>query len=152
MENVNKMLDEYTLKSGYGLTGHNANVNTKDDFLRCPKCDSSELTMDTTSMSHGIVHDKNGIISEFTCNSCKTQLTLGLFNYDVGLPQLTARINWMEKYAPYVPTAYDKLQKYSLTGYSKKLKQHGDKYDLWDVDIGSKDNVPFDPKEYATEK
>ena len=106
--------------------------------------------MDTTSMSHGVVHDKDGIIAGFTCNGCRTQITLALSNGDVGNSQLTARINWVDRYVPYEPTASDKLTNCSLTGYSKKLKQHAEKYDLWDVAIGSKADVSFNPKEYAT--
>ena len=143
------MIDEYELENGYGAVTHNQNVSVKDDFLCCPKCDSVELTMDTTSMSHGIVHDSNGIIAEFTCNGCRAQITLALFNGDVGRPQLTARVNWVNKVVPHVPAAIDKLRSYSLTGYSKELKQHADKYDLWDVEIGSDAHVPFNAKDYS---
>jgi len=132
------MIDEYQ---------ENGLVCTSDDFLRCRECRSTELTMNTTSMSHGIVHDKDGVVCEFTCNKCRTELTLALYNHDVGNSQLTARINWVQKVVPYVPTAIDKLNSYSLTGYSKKLKQHADKYDLWNVEIGSDADVPFNPKD-----
>tara|TARA_R110000824_G_scaffold63208_9_gene166519 strand:+ start:1913 stop:2317 length:405 start_codon:yes stop_codon:yes gene_type:complete len=133
------MIDEYD------ESGH---VGTSEDFLRCQKCRSTELTMNTTSMSHGIVQDVDGVVCEFTCNKCGTELALALYNDDVGNPQLTTRINWVQKVAPYVPTAIDKLNSYSLTGYSKKLKQHADKYDLWDVEIGSDAHVPFNAKDY----
>ena len=128
------MIDEYELENGYGAVKHNQNVSVKDDFLniifppRRPPC---------------------GIIAEFTCNGCSAQIILALFNDDIGRPQLTARINWVNKVAPHVPTAIDKLNSYSLTGYSKELKQHVEKHDLWDVEIGSDADVPFNPKDYS---
>tara|TARA_R110000824_G_scaffold308270_2_gene495786 strand:+ start:3739 stop:4155 length:417 start_codon:yes stop_codon:yes gene_type:complete len=137
------MLDEY---SDVGL------VDTDGDFLRCPKCRGSNLHMNTTNMSHGIVYDKDGVIMEFDCIDCSHSAILAIGNGDVGKQQLIARISWVHKVAPYVPTAAAKLAACSLTGYSKKLKQHAEKYDLWDVAIGSKADVPFDPKEYATKK
>tara|TARA_R110001592_G_scaffold242853_3_gene503517 strand:- start:902 stop:1231 length:330 start_codon:yes stop_codon:yes gene_type:complete len=108
--------------------------------------------MNTTNMSHGIVYDKDGVIMEFDCIDCSHSAILAIGNGDVGKQQLIARISWVHKVAPYVPTAAAKLAACSLTGYSKKLKQHAEKYDLWDVAIGSKADVPFDPKEYATKK
>ena len=105
--------------------------------------------MNTTNMSHGIVHDKDGVIMEFNCNNCSHLAILSIGNADVGNPQLIARINWVQKVVPYVPTAIDKVNSYSLTGYSKKLKQHADKYDLWDVEIGSDAHVPFNAKDYS---
>ena len=138
------MIDEYELTHGYtGL------VKTRDDFLCCPKCDSGNLHMNTTNMSHGIVHDKDGVIMEFNCNNCSHLAILSIGNADVGNPQLIARINWVQKVVPYVPTAIDKVNSYSLTGYNKKLKQHADKYDLWDVEIGSDAHVPFNAKDYS---
>ena len=155
MEIVCKMLDGYEFENGYGPTKHNSNVSVNDDFLCCPRCNSVELTMDATFISHRsedvgdlVVYDNNGVIAEFTCNICTAQITLALFNDDVGRPQPTARINWVHKELPYTPTAIDKLRSYSLTGYSKKLKEHVDKYDLWDVEIGSDASVPFNPEEY----
>tara|TARA_R100000315_G_C5113133_1_gene64622 strand:- start:77 stop:481 length:405 start_codon:yes stop_codon:yes gene_type:complete len=124
-------------------------VSTSDDFLRCPKCTSINLHMNTTNMSHGIVHDKDGVIMEFCCADCSHLAILSIGNADVGNPQLTARINWVRKVAPHVSTAIDKLNSYSLTGYSKKIKLHVEKYDLWDVEIGSDAAVPFNPKDYS---
>ena len=120
-----------------------------DEYDESGHVGTTELTMNTTSMSHGIVQDVDGVVCEFTCNKCGTELALALYNDDVGNPQLTTRINWVQKVAPYVPTAIDKLNSYSLTGYSKKLKQHADKYDLWDVEIGSDAHVPFNAKDYS---
>ena len=84
------MIDEYITT--------NKMVTINSDFLRCSKCGSSELTMNTTSMSHGLVHDEDGVIIEYNCNKCDTELTLALFNGSVGNPQLTARINWVHKW------------------------------------------------------
>ena len=46
------MIDEYELENGYGAVKHNQNVSVKDDFLCCPRCNSVELTMDATFISH----------------------------------------------------------------------------------------------------
>ena len=139
------MLDEYD------EFGH---VVINEEFLRCPKCKGSNLHMNTTNMSHGIVYDKDGVIMDFDSIGCSHSAILAIGNADVGKQQLIARINWVRKVAPYVPirSAADKLTAGSLTGYSKKLKQHAEKHDLWDVTIGSKADVPFDPKEYAIKK
>ena len=110
------MIDEYQ---------ENGLVCTSDDFLRCRECRSTELTMNTTSMSHGIVHDKDGVVCEFTCNKCRTELTLALYNHDVGNSQLTARINWVQKVVPYVPTAIDKL-KVNYSRFNFLLKENPD--------------------------
>jgi len=137
------MLDEYS---------EDGEVTINGEFLRCPKCKGGNLHMNTTNMSHGIVYNKDGVIMEFNCTNCSHSAILAIGNADVGEPQLIARINWVRKVAPYVPTAAYKLAACSLTGYSKKLKQHAEKYNLWDVAIGSKTDVPFNPKEYATKK
>jgi hypothetical protein len=138
------MLDKYELT--YGYTGL---VRTNDDFLRCPNCDSVELHMNTTNMSHGIVHNKDGVIIEFNCNSCSHLAILSIGNADVGRPQLIARINWVQKVVPYASTPAFELNSYSLTGYSKKLRQHIDKHDLGGVELGSDADVPFNAKDYG---
>jgi len=74
-------------------------VATSDDFLRCPKCKSVNLYMNTTNMSHGIVHGKDGVVMEFSCTNCLHPAILSIGNADVGNPQLTARINWVRKTA-----------------------------------------------------
>ena len=112
-------------------------VTTSDDFLRCPSCRSIDLIMDTTNMSHGIVQGVDGVLMEFTCKKCSSTPVLALFNDDIGLPQLNARINWVEKEVPRSePTALDKLRSYSLTGQSKKLKKYVEENKLHDVELG----------------
>ena len=87
------MIDEYSIKIG----GQGQEVRTRDDFLCCNMCISTELTMNTTNMSHGIVFNKDGVVIEYCCNTCGAKQTLCLFNDNVGRPQLTARINWVTK-------------------------------------------------------
>ena len=119
------MIDEYDMEIGIGRQGHyNADVRTNDGFLCCNKCGSVELTMNTTSMSHGIVFTQDGIIAEFTCNSCRAKLILALSNRDIGKPQLTASARWVTKRLPLEPpTSIEELRSYSLTGQSHKLKK-----------------------------
>jgi len=119
------MIDEYDMEMGYGKHGfHNADLATSDGFLCCNKCGSVELTMNTTSMSHGIVFTQSGVIAEFTCNSCRAELTLALSNRDIGKPQLTASARWViKRLPPEPPTSLQKLRSYSLTGKSHKLKK-----------------------------
>ncbi len=118
------MIDEYDMEIGYGKLGHNADLVTRDGFPCCNKCGSVELTMNTTSMSHGIVYTQSGVIVEFTCNSCRAELTLALCNQDVGKPQLTASARWVTKRLPPKPlTSLQELQSYSLTGQSHKMKK-----------------------------
>jgi hypothetical protein len=83
------MIDEYYMDM-FGQV-----VRTDNDFLCCNRCKSIELTMDTTTMSHGLVFDKDGVIVKYNCNSCGANLILALFNDNVGKSQLTARINWV---------------------------------------------------------
>lgn len=79
---------------GYDAEAH---LRVNDEFLRCPRCGETSLTMDTSNMevSHGIVPTKHGAIIPYCCASCGGRSLLGLMNENCGRPQLVARINWV---------------------------------------------------------
>ena len=116
-------------------------VRTRDDFIHCPICKSLQLSMGKVSMPNKI-HGRDGVVIEFTCKECSSELSLGLFNDDIGLPELNARINWVEKPVYYVRTPTDELNDSSLTGQSKQLKRYVEKYNLHDLKVGDKKIIP----------
>ena len=125
-------------------------VRTRDDFIHCPICKSLQLSMGKVSMPNKI-HGRDGVVIEFTCKECSSELLLGLFNDDIGLPVLNARINWVEKPVYYVRTPTDELSDSSLTGQSKQLKRYIEKYNLHDLKVGDKlpEGVPpFKSEDY----
>lgn len=128
--------DEYDFKIGYGKHRHSQCVGVNDDFLCCPECESIKLFMGAISMPNKIGREKGGVVIKFTCKDCSVESTLALFNSDIGLPELNARINWVDKAIPYVEDAVDKLKSFSLTGQSKKYRRYVEKYNLWDLKAG----------------
>ena len=95
------MSDEYEMVVGFCKQM----VTVRDDFLRCPECDSSELVINTSSVNKGTVFKNDSVVIEFSCNECLSNMTLGLFNDNVGAPEPIARINWVQKHVPYKETA-----------------------------------------------
>jgi|TARA_R110002124_G_C8800907_1_gene502425 hypothetical protein len=141
------MSDEYEMVIGL----YKQMVTVRDDFLRCPECDSSELVINTSSVNKGTVFKNDSVVIEFSCNECLSNMTLGLFNDNVGAPEPIARINWVQKHVPHKETALDKLKALSITGYSRQLTEYSNKYDLWDHRIGEplpKGVPPFRPEDY----
>ena len=128
--------DEYDFKIGYGKHRHSQCVGVNDDFLCCPECESVKLFMGAISTPNTISREKGGVVIKFTCKDCSTESTLALFNSNIGLPELNARINWVEKPVYYVRTPTDKLSESSLTGQGKQLKRYIDKYNLHDLKAG----------------
>ena len=135
------MNDEYYMAMD---TAREQNVRTRDDFIHCPNCKSLQLSMGKVSMPNKI-HGRDGVVIEFTCKECSSELSLGLFNDDIGLPELNARINWVEKPVYHVRTSTDKLSESSLIGQSEQFRKYIEKYNLHDLKVGDKlpEGVPY---------
>jgi hypothetical protein len=131
------MIDEYELAIGYSDSGehHNQDVNVEGDYICCPRCESIHLLMGKISTPNKIM-ERECVIIEFTCTEkeCSAELSLALYNEVVH--NYHSRINWVEKVVPYVEDTVDKLESFSLTGQSKKLKSHVEKHNLWDLKSG----------------
>ena len=131
------MIDEYELAIGYSDSGehHNQDVNVEGDYICCPRCESIHLLMGKISTPNKIM-ERECVIIEFTCTEkeCLAELSLALFNEHSH--HYHSRINWVEKVVPYVEDTVDKLESFSLTGQSKKLKSHVEKHNLWDLKSG----------------
>jgi hypothetical protein len=141
------MSDEYEMVVGFCKQM----VTVRDDFLRCPECDSSKLVINTSSVNKGTVFKNDSVVIEFSCNECLSNMTLGLFNDNVGAPEPIARINWVQKYVPHKETALDKLNALSISEYSHQFKEYTSKYNLWNHKLGEplpKGIPPFRPKDY----
>ena len=135
------MIDEYELAIGYSDSGehHNQDVNVEGDYICCPRCKSIHLLMgkiSTPNKLSSFFPEKECVIIEFTCTEkeCSAELSLALYNEVVH--NYHSRINWVEKVVPYVEDTVDKLESFSLTGQSKKLKSHVEKHNLWDLKSG----------------
>ena len=148
------MIDEYELAIGYSDSGehHNQDVNVEGDFICCPRCKSIHLLMgkiSTPNKLSSFFPEKECVIIEFTCKEkeCSAELSLALYN-EVG-HNYHSRINWVEKVVPYVEDTIDELKSFSLTGESKKIKRHVEKFDLGHLKLG--EELPKGVPSYRSE-